>query len=147
MGQEAKEKRFVKIIIDVDHKMGAKWDDKLSREAVFEPRRQPLTKKGPTKGKAAPLESIRRVLERCLVEIVADWSHKIGARRVTKWSLFEGLGKCENSAPIWTRAQFNPPDVSQRACKKRWQFGTRRKRIAETLKKVSWGPEGRLGGA
>ena len=60
----------------------------------------PSTKKGPTKGKAAPLKSIRWVLERCLVEIVADWGHKIGARRVAKWSLFGGVGKCENSAPV-----------------------------------------------
>ena len=37
MGKEAKGKRFVKIIVDVGHKMGAKWDEKLSREAVFEP--------------------------------------------------------------------------------------------------------------
>ena len=60
----------------------------------------PSTKKGPTKGKAAPLESIRWVLERCLVEIVADWGHKIGARRVAEWSLFGGVDKCENSAPV-----------------------------------------------
>ena len=26
MGKEAKETRFVKIILDVGHKMGAKWD-------------------------------------------------------------------------------------------------------------------------
>ena len=29
MGMEANEKRFVKIILDVGHKMGAKWDEKL----------------------------------------------------------------------------------------------------------------------
>ena len=34
MGKEAKEKRFAKIILDVGHKMGAKWDAKwgLSRD-------------------------------------------------------------------------------------------------------------------
>ena len=100
MGKESKETRFVKIIIDNGHKMGAKWDEKLSRRLYLSPGGNPSTKKGPTKGKAAPLESIRWVLERCLVEIVADWGHKIGARWVAKWSLFGGVGKCENSAPV-----------------------------------------------
>ena len=34
MGKEAKAKRFVKIILDVGHKMGAEWDEKLSRDAA-----------------------------------------------------------------------------------------------------------------
>ena len=46
MGKEAREKRFVKIILDVGHKMGAKSDEKLSREAVSEPWRQPLHQEG-----------------------------------------------------------------------------------------------------
>ena len=86
--------RDVKIIIDVGHKMGAKWDEKLSREAVFEPWSNPSTKKGPTKGKAAPLESIRWVLERCLVEIIADWGHKTGAKRIAK------------RVPVWRPGQM-----------------------------------------
>ena len=55
MGKEAKEKRFVKIIVDVGHKMGAKWDEKLSRKAVFEPWRQLLHQEGTYKRQGGPL--------------------------------------------------------------------------------------------
>ena len=56
MGKEAKEKHFVKIILDVGHKTDAKWDEKLSREAVSEPWRQPLHQEGSYKRQGSPLE-------------------------------------------------------------------------------------------
>ena len=55
MGKEAKENRFVKIIVDVGHKMGGKWDEKLSREAVSEPCSQPLHQEGSYKREGRPL--------------------------------------------------------------------------------------------
>ena len=55
MGKEAKEKRFVRRIVNVGHKMGAKWGEKMSREAVFEPWRQPLHQEGTYKRQGGPL--------------------------------------------------------------------------------------------
>ena len=55
MRKEAKEKRFVKIIVNVGHKMGAKWNEKLSRKAVSEPWRQPLHQEGSYKRQGRPL--------------------------------------------------------------------------------------------
>ena len=95
--------------LDVGHKMGAKWDEQLSREATkwvpngtkncpwrlyLSRGGNPSTKKGPTKGKTAPLESIRWVLERCLVEIIADWGHKI----IVKW--------VAKRVPVWRPGQM-----------------------------------------
>ena len=107
MGKEAKEKRFVKIITDVATKWVPSGTKNGACKRHMSPGRlyqssggNPSTKKGPTKGKAAPLESIRWVLERCLVKIIADVGHEMDAKRDAKWSLFGGLAKRENSAPV-----------------------------------------------
>ena len=91
MGKEAKEKCFVKIITDVVTKWVPSGTKNGACKRHMSPGRlyqssggNPSTKKVPTKGKTAPLESIRWVLERCLVEIIADWGHKISAKRVAK---------------------------------------------------------------
>ena len=50
MGKEAKENRFVKLIVDVGHKMGTK---NCPGRLYLSRGGNPSTKKGPTKGKAA----------------------------------------------------------------------------------------------
>ena len=95
----------MKIILDVGHKMGAKWDENLSRDATkwmpngtkncpgrlyLSREGSPSTKKGPTKGKVGPLESIRWVLEKCLVKVVTDVGHQMGAKRDATWSQMGG---------------------------------------------------------
>ena len=63
MGKEAREKCFVKIILDVGHKRVAKWDEKMSKEAVSEPCIQPLHQEW--------------LPERYLVKIIADVGHEM----------------------------------------------------------------------